>query len=80
MGPLAWEPPYALGAALKKHTHTHKKVVRDSLIYLQSEAPTPTLTPRSSRYTSADAMAPGARAVVERVFVNLLNTYSFASW
>ena len=22
--PLAWELPYAAGAALKKHTHTHK--------------------------------------------------------
>ena len=23
IGPLAWEPPYAAGAALKTHTHTH---------------------------------------------------------
>ena len=23
IGPLAWEPPYASGAALKRHTHTH---------------------------------------------------------
>ena len=22
--PLAWEPPYAFGVALKRHTHTHK--------------------------------------------------------
>ena len=25
IGPLAWEPPYATGAALKRHTHTQKK-------------------------------------------------------
>ena len=24
IGPLAWEPPYAAGAALKTHTHTHR--------------------------------------------------------
>ena len=22
--PLAWDPPYAAGVALKRHTHTHK--------------------------------------------------------
>ena len=25
IGPLAWEPPYAAGVALKRHTHTQKK-------------------------------------------------------
>ena len=25
IGPLAWEPPYAKGMALKRHTHTHTK-------------------------------------------------------
>ena len=24
IGPLTWEPPYAVDVALKKHTHTHK--------------------------------------------------------
>ena len=23
IGPLAWEPPFAEGTALKRHTHTH---------------------------------------------------------
>ena len=26
--PLAWELPYAAGVALKKHTHTHTKVLQ----------------------------------------------------
>ena len=25
--PLAWEPPYAEGAALKRHTHTYHSIV-----------------------------------------------------
>ena len=33
--PLAWEPPYAVGAALKRHTHTHtqKVIERTSLVF-----------------------------------------------
>ena len=30
--PLAWEFPYAAGAALKRHTHTQNRGVRTKLI------------------------------------------------
>ena len=31
--PLGWEPPYAAGAALKRHTHTHSKKQINTTIY-----------------------------------------------
>ena len=31
--PLAWEPPYTTGVALKRHTHTHtKKKLKNTLV------------------------------------------------
>ena len=32
IGPLAWEPPYATGAALNTHTHTHTQRQKDQKI------------------------------------------------
>ena len=36
IGPLAWEPPHAAGAALKRHTHT-QRCQRACLLQLQAD-------------------------------------------